>query len=54
MPAGLFRYTHKYPSHSLNLRVEDDIIHENNREFAISQGKVEVLKPSSSLRNSQY
>ena len=42
-------YSSKYPSHSLNLRVEDDIIHENNREFAISQGKVEVLKPSSSL-----
>ena len=43
-------YSSKYPSHSFNLRVEDDIIHENNREFAISQGKVEVLKPSSSLQ----
>lgn len=42
-------YSSKYPSHSFNLRVEDELIHENNAQFKISQGNVEIIKPNTSI-----
>jgi predicted acetyltransferase len=42
-------YSSKYPTHSLALRIVDDLIHENKKEFMISHGNVEVIKPSTSI-----
>ena len=37
-------YASKYPTHTLLLRINDDLIRENDTVFAISQGKVEIIK----------
>lgn len=39
-------YSSRYPTHSFVLRIEDNIINSNNRELAISHGKVETLNPN--------
>ena len=42
-------YSKKYPTHSFTLSIEDDLIHENNREFMILRGNVEIIKPNTSI-----
>jgi predicted acetyltransferase len=42
-------YSSRYPTLSFALRIKDDLIHENNTEFMILHGNVEIIKPNTSI-----
>ena len=42
-------YSSSHPSHSFDLRIEDDMINSNNRELLISSGNIEAISSSKNL-----